>query len=256
MEIIKMKRRFFLIVVASLLIFSLILSSFGAPSQAAESVTVLRYTPTLGVKLIAEDDQLRDTGIIVLGLLPIPPPVGQTGVDLIATYKLMITLNGIPVKPDYLVIAVLNKTKVNILITTPPTPPARQFPSESLRTNLTDVSYDFVGKYRSTSYASGSMAGLYVLDIYYIGPITPSAINDYMVLVQAGMNVGSKTIWGEALTDLCILGWSMSSSNFAILLPDGSTLHVWDNPLGSFTSSDDAVLWQKHVLGVGFPSVP
>lgn len=143
-------------------------------------------------------------------------------------------MNGIPVQPDVTFMAVFKKEEVN--------PSEKQFSRENLMTDLTDVSEQFVMKYRTLIPGVGSF------DVYYVGPVNKEYVADYIVLFQAAMKVRNRWIYGTSLQDLCILGWSMDSRYWVTKLPDGSSHYGWANPLGPFTSYDEAVFWQRISL--------
>jgi len=209
-------------------------------------VTSARAMPVLEVKTIAEDDQVQKTGIIVFGITPpatVPMPDDKPvspGVDKLAQYKLLVTLNGVPVTST-IYCQVIEKDKVHPLKNP-------QFAQETVKTKVVDVSADFVCKVRT------GKQGVSVLDVYYLGPQTKEYIADYELIVAAQLKVGSTTIWGTDLQDICALGWAMSTNHLSITKPDGTHHDTWDNPLGPFVSCEEAAMWQRSVLfpgGVG-----
>jgi len=179
-------------------------------------------------------------------LVPWPKPI-QPGWDLLSQHKILATLNGVPTKPDYTLCEIVEKEKAKI----PPqsTKPSgkRQFADEMLKTTLTDVTNNFVCKFR------WAKPGVGVLDVYFIGPTVYNFIADHMLIVTIGYKVGKMTVWATDLQDICILGWSMGLEALAIaLFPDYKlsqgwyvdTYWSWDNPLGPFVSCDEAAAWQ------------
>jgi len=199
--------------------------------------------PLLDVRVIAEDDPTRNTGIMVLGILPpsvTPGSAGfQAGSDLIAHYKITMTYNGIPITPSGVMMQVLMKTVTN--------PSSKQFPAESLASELTDVSDKFVLIYRSAA------PGVGVLDVYYVGPLDKEYVANYMLVIVAFSRIGRSVVYGTDLQSLCVLGWSMDSTTGVITLPDGSKYYGWWNPLGAFTSCDEAAFVQRIWLGLPIP---
>jgi len=199
--------------------------------------------PLLDIKILAEDDPIRNTGIMVLGILPpgaTPGSAGyQTGSDLIARYKITIAYNGIPITPSGVFMQVLKKTVMN--------PSSKQFPKESLASELTDESDKFVLIYRPVAPGVGE------LDVYYIGPTDREYVAEYTLVIMAFFRIGRSTIYGTDLQSLCVLGWSMDSYTGVTTLPDGSQYYAWMNALGQFVSCDDAVLAQRIWLGLPIP---
>jgi len=226
---------------------------FGLPGIQSNFTSVLaalnasQVRPALSVETIAEDDPVRDTGMMVLGILPpgvTPGSAGfQQGRDLIAHYKITITYNGIPIAPAGIFMQV-----VEVIYANPPDDPtARQFPEESLISKLTDVSEEFVCKYRTVA------PGVGVLDVYYVGPLAKEYVANYVVVIGAFVRVGRSVVYGIDLQSLCILGWSMDSTTGVTTLPDGTKYYGWYNPLGAFTSCEEAVFWQRIWLGLSVP---
>lgn len=77
-------------------------SNFTSVLDALAALNRTKLVPSLDVLTIAEDDPIRNTGIMVLGILPTGHPTGpyyQQGTDLIARYRATISYNGIPVTP-------------------------------------------------------------------------------------------------------------------------------------------------------------
>lgn len=213
-------------------------------SSVLAALNASQAKPVLNVETVAEDDPERDTGIMALGILPTGVPLGpkyQPGTDLIAHYKATITYNGIPVQPTYLFLQVLKKTVH--------TPVSKQFPGETLASELTDVSADFVMMVRPGA------PGVEELDVYYVGPLDSEYVAEYTLVIACGLRVGTNIAWGISLQSLCILGWSMDPyATQSTVLPDGTRYYFWANPLGTFTSCDEAVLWQRMQLGLPIPS--
>lgn len=226
-------------------------SNFTSVLAALEALRTSQTKPVLVIDAVAEDDPIRNTGIMALGILPVgqaPGPYYQQGSDLIARYKITITYNGVPVHPNGFFMAVLKKTVAN-----PPNDPSfRQFPEESLVSELTDASSEFIVIYRPI------MPGIGEADVYYVGPGTRDDVANYMIVFNAFLTVGRNNIWGTGLQSLCMLGWSMDPYYPVAytVLPDGTTYRFWVNPLGAFVSCDEAVFWQRVKLGVAISQGP
>jgi hypothetical protein len=184
-----------------------------------------------------------------------PKPI-QPGWDLIANFKMLATLNGVPTKPDYLLCELVEKEKAKIPPQSTKSPSKRQFNDEQTKTTLQDVTSNFVCKFRTDK------PGVYVLDVYFVGPGIAKFIADHMLIVTAGYKVGKNTVWASDLQDICILGWSMGNEVLAIGLFGPYTMSTglyadtyfsWDNALGPFVSCDEAATWQLAWIVGGWP---
>jgi len=219
-------------------------SNFTSVLAALAALNATRTRPSLDLSTIAEDDPVRNTGIMALGILPAGQSPGayfQPGTDLIAHYKVTIAYNGVPVQPTYLVLQVIKKTVYN--------PSSKQFPDETLASELTDASSDFVMIIRTVS------PGVAELDVYYVGPLDGEHVADYTLVIVGILRIGTDIVYGTSLQSLCMLGWSMDPCYplASTVLPDGTTYRFWVNPLGTSISCDEAVLWQRIRLGLPVP---
>ncbi len=227
-------------VVASALIIVMVLATV----MPVMAVTVLRARadPTLEVTTIAEDDEKRQTGVIVFGLLPnlaLWTNKGyEIGTDKLAQYKILVTYNGVPVTFN-VECQFIKKEKLHPL-------QYKQFKEENLKTVLTDESRSFKCKLRT------GKAGIGVLDVYYIGTQEKQFIADYIMKVHVWTTFGTTVIHGTEIQDVCVLGWSMGTNHLAFSKPDGTTHDSWDDALGTFASCEEAALWQRDNLGLGF----
>jgi hypothetical protein len=180
----------------------------------------------------------------------------QPGWDLISQHKMLATLNGYPTKPDYLLCEVVEKEKAKIPPQGTKSLSKRQFADENIKTTLQDVTDNFVCKFHTIK------AGVYALDVYFVGPHVSNFIADHMLIVTVGYKVGRNTIWASDLQDICILGWSMGTNAMAIglfppyTLSQGYYLEIywsWDDALGKFVSCDEAAAWQLAWITGGWP---
>ncbi len=227
-----------------LLVFPLILSSQERPTIPTDGAGALSYVPALAVQMVASDDTARNTGVMVLGLYPAPggwPWSSQRGIDLIAHYDITVALNGVPISTDLVVLAVLKKDEAQ--------PVKKSFPTENLKTTLKDVSDKFICMVRWST-----LPGIGVMDVYYIGERKREWVDDYLLAFSAATKVGDKYVWGSNTQKLCVLGWSMGTKNLSLKLPAGDLLYTWEDPLGPFKSSVEAVLWQRFYLGLKIPN--
>lgn len=249
-------------------------------------VVVLRATPftygtsstTTGPKLevttIPQDDQVRETGVMILGIDPTDhaTPKDPLPYDLLSQHKLLVTYNGATVTWALGTAGVTVTCNVLEKDTVPPTVDPKtgtgqQFPHEELLTKLTDVSDKFVCKPRWKSPALGVVESSGVLDVYFVGPL-PSAqgvsgddvkvwIADYVLVVEATIAVGRTVVFGTDVQDICVLGWAVDpitgfpflvGTPFTITKPDGKPHYVWQNALGPWPGCDGLVLAELQVL--------
>jgi len=229
-------------VVASLLITAMLFASLVPAMAGWQGPTgiLAKVEPTLKVVTIPEDDEVRKTGVIVFGLQPHPgwnKPY-ENGTDKLAQYKIMVSFNGEPV--DFQVeCQFIKKEKLHPL-------QHRQYLQENLKTFLTDESASFDCKYRP------GKPGVGVLDVYYIGVQEKQFIADYVMVVQVWRTYGEQTVYGMEIQDVCVLGWAISNNWLRFTKPDGTEHDTWDDPLGPFASCEEAALWQRDNLGLGF----
>lgn len=226
-----MRKRYCLSAAGSVLILVVMLSSI-APAMASYPSSV-----TLEVTSIASDDQTRRTGIIVLGL---SKPGGwtlpyQPGSDFTAHYTFAVRLTGVPTNPTYVIVQVVMMNRV--------VPLTKQDSWENLKTVPVDKTANFVAK------ARWLCPGVGFLDVYYIGSVTKEQIGDYMLVITAGCKVGKVTIWGTTLQKICVLGFSMGSTYWSIF-SYGTFYYTWDDPVGPFSSCEEAAWAQRRALGV------
>jgi hypothetical protein len=210
----------------------------------AMAVTVLRARadPTLEVKTIAEDDELRQTGVIVFGLTPnkaLWNKPYENGTDKLAQYKILVSFNGVPVTFN-VECQFIKKEKMHPL-------QFKQMKEENLKTVLTDESRSFKCKLRP------GKAGVGVLDVYWVNAVQEKQfIADYIMKVHVWTTIGSTVVHGTEIQDVCVLGWAMSENHLVFTKPDGTAHDAWDDPLGPFASCEEAALWQRDNLGLGF----
>jgi hypothetical protein len=152
---------------------------------------------------------------------------------------------------------------------------------EILKTIVTDISSFFVCKLRP----SGE-AGVYVVDLYYIGPQTSEYVAENIVAFKVGLSpaaFGLKTgpwVWGLDIQDLCLLAWPLADPlqpiavagytpyQFTLMVQDpqkwphflAKPEHKWlisfPDPMDGFAGCDELTLWQKQLLGNPIPIAP
>lgn len=245
--------------VATLLILVIALSSY-TPAMAVSRITLVPY---LQVVTIPEDDQVRQTGVMSLG---VAPPTGSNGyhyVDSLSQHKLLITLNGLLVSTSGIVVTcnVVEKDKEALppSTTTGKAPlTKRQFPNENLRTTLIDVADFFVCKAR---WKPGGLS-VGVLDVYYIGADADTAfIADHILVVHVTYTVGRQVFYGTEIQDICVLGWSMNTVRSitkvyytadphtgAAVAHNSDTHDLVAQPLGLWDSCESLALYQRSYL--------
>lgn len=215
----------------------------------------LYANPTLTVVTIAQDDQLKNTGVMWFAVDQ--PTFMGTAVpafaahDLMSQFKIIVSYQGVPVTPTNFYCQVVEKDKVNPIKN-------QQAPWENLVTKVTDVSGLFVCKWRP------GKPGVGVLDVYYTGPMNAAHIADYVLVVGASFTVGHTVIYGTEAQDICILGWPTFNilapgpipnpmpttlPSYQITKPDGTTHWIYADALWGFVSCEDAALTEKALLG-------
>jgi len=228
---------------AALLILVVALSSF-TPALAVTRVVV---APFLQVVTIPEDDQVRQTGVMILGL------DGHPETDFLAQFKIIVTLNGVLVDADLVKIdcnviekdkeAVSNpKTTSKTVIT------YKQFDRENLRTKLLDVADQFRCKPKWKP--NGDSVG--VLDVYFTGPAVKEYIADHILVVEATYTLGRQVFKGAEIQDICLLGFAMGTTPIKVTKSNGDFHYIFPNPMGDYQSCEELALYQRYIIG-GFP---
>jgi hypothetical protein len=225
--------------IASLLIVAVLASSF-LPVFAVVPALRYRADPSLVVKTIAEDDELRQTGIILMADSMANFKGTPLASKLLAQFKVIVTYNGQPVKA-VLTCQIIEKDKYNPL-------KAKQGTWENLVTSVIETK-NFLCKYRE------GKTGVGVLDVYYTGSFSGQFIADYVVVVKANLAIGRTVVYGAEMQDVCVLGWPVNDvpPAWKITKPDGTRHWIWNDPLGPFVSCEDAALQQKDMLGIPIP---
>jgi hypothetical protein len=243
----KMNKRY-LPAIAAILIAMTCTTFLPVIAQVSTLPTLPTYiyaAPTLYVKTIAEDDQLRQTGIMWLAtdqsLYESFASTGYgmgggSGANLVSQYKILVSYNGVPVAPSSTYCQFVEKDKIEPMKN-------RQGPWETLATNPIDQSNLFVCKFR------WGKPGVGVVDVYYIGTGTPASIADYVFIVGVNYAVGRSTVYGTDMQDLCLLGWPVGYSwGTSTRFPYTKFFNI--NALGNWKSCEGVALSQLNALGV------
>jgi hypothetical protein len=209
--------------------------------------TRLVAQPTLRVTTIAEDDELRETGVMWMATTPTTFLAKNTPAqDLLAQFKILVSYNGVPTTPTSTYCEFVEKDKANPL-------KDQQFPAENLKT-VPKENPNFICKFR------WGKPGVGVIDVYYIGAALGQYIADYVLVVGASMAVGRTTVFGTEIQDICLLGWPTLQAEptpYIITKPDGTQHWVYADPLGlptlKWASCEDVALMQKDQLGIPIP---
>lgn len=220
----------------------------------------------LTVDLIAQEDQIRKKGIMIIcppeadcpdfieGRNVFPGPA--TWFDPHAEYKIHIQDDfGVNVDPDTLSCIVVEKDVCHV---PEDKVGGRQFNDEIEATELVNISTRFVCKYRSVK------AGVGILEIYFIGPRDKIFIGDHILKVQ----VSRDGVRGSQIHDICLLGFpnffrvnaasqsldgfglAGTSFAFSVKWPEAATpLAKFADALAPFASCKNAALWQREILG-------
>ena len=240
----KMNKRY-LPIIASIFILALTASSL-LPAYAALP-RMARAMPTLNVVTIAEDDETRNTGIILLAdtvaNFKAQPTTGWPQ-DLLAQFKVLVSYNGVPVAPTSFYCQVIEKDKYNVL-------KFKQGTWENLGTWSKDASSNFECKLR------WGKPGVGVIDVYFVGTAAPQMIADYVLVVSFDKTVGRSLVYGTEIQDICVLGWNEGDvAGQRVTKPDGNYHYVFQDSLGDFVSCEDAAMYQKHyVMNLPIPWV-
>jgi len=274
-----MNRKYLIPALASVLVLSMVLSSF-TPAMAQPPV----IAPKLDVVTIPQDDQVREKGIMILGLdtnqggsldgfvaaCEIPevagspdPHLDDPGVpncgfmDLLSQHKLVVSYNGQllywSIGTPALVVTcnVLEKDKVN------PVPdkfgdPTYQFPEENLKTKLIDVSDKFICKPRWKSPADmpGHEESVGVLDVYYVGPYEATMLADNILVVTVSLVIGRTIVVGTDMQDICVIGWGLGNRRLITLPNGGDVYQTWANAMGDYVSCEELTLVQRDAVGI------
>jgi hypothetical protein len=235
---------------AAFLILVMAVSSF-TPVMAVARITL---TPTLEVVTIPEDDQIRNTGVMLLGIAP--ETGGYLATDFLSQHKMSITLNGLPLVYSNAVVIACNVAEKDKhtnppWVTTGKSPTnERSFEREMLETELVDVAQFFVCKFRPKVDGYGVPWTIGVLDVYFTGPAPDRAfIADHILTVHVMYTVGRQVFYGTEIQDICLLGWSMTQPTATVTLPDngGVIYHITD-PLGDWASCEQLAVYQLYQL--------
>jgi hypothetical protein len=235
---------------AAFLILVMAVSSY-TPAMAVARITL---TPTLEVVTIPEDDQIRNTGVMLLGITP-PAEAGFLATDFLSQHKISITINGVPLVYSSAVVIACNVAEKDKIINPPwvttgksPTN-LRQFQREMVETSLVDVAQFFVCKFRPKVDGYGVPWTIGVLDVYFTGPAPDAAfIADHILTVHVMYTVGRQVFYGTEIQDICLLGWSMTEPAVTqTLLGNENFYHIAD-PLGNWASCEQLAVYQLYLL--------
>jgi hypothetical protein len=220
------------------------------------AVARITLTPTLEVVTIPEDDQIRNTGVMLLGITP--ETGGFLATDFLSQHKISITLNGLPLVYSSAVVIYCNVAEKDKFINPPwvttgksPTN-LRQFQREMVETQLVDVAQFFVCKFRP-KVVDGVPLTIGVLDVYFTGPAPdPAFIADHILTVHVMYTVGRQVFYGTEIQDICLLGWSMTEPTATQSLPNNNNeaiYHITD-PLGDWASCEQLAVYQLYQLAL------
>lgn len=223
----------------------------------------------LEVRLIPQDDQVRQKGIMIL--CPDESPCSETtrqlnskievsaDSDFIARYKVSFRANGVNIDPDQIICTVVLKEVCTVKVP--------QFNTEEEGTELINVSDKFICKYRQA--IPTNTPGVGVIDLYYIGATNPaSEIGDHVLRVEAKANRPpgppgppplTQQVTGSDISDLCVLGFPVCRDegisctddhffSFEVVDPSVETFIKSSDSLFPFASCEDAAVWQREVL--------
>jgi len=250
----KMNKRYLPVIAAVLIAITCTAFVPVFATEVPELPTAIFSAPTLSVVTIAQDDQVRETGVILFSDTMTNYKAGGNMIgegvpDLMAQFKILVSYNGLPVVPSSLYCQVVEKDKYNAI-------KDKQGPWENLETVPKEMSASFICKFR------WGKPGVGVLDVYYVGAGLPVNIADYILFVGADYAVGRSTVFGTDTQDICALGWPMLPTDPAssatlpdwkITKPDGTFHYIYADPMFGWKSCEDLAMYQHDLLGVPIP---
>jgi len=261
--------------------FMILLTVLGTTPGLSFAQTTLSFGPTLQVTTIPQDDQVREKGIMILGLdaaiglthgtgaLPefqcldpvayaaavkanggdptgIPPPCNAQ--DLMSEHKLLVTYNGLPMswhigstEPQPLVFCNFVEKDKVNVVPDPKTGDGKQGDWENLMTAMVDVSNDFVCKVHWKSPAPGVYESVGVLDVYFKGAFDAHFIADTILVVEATLTLGRTVIFGSDIQDICVLGWGIADGDATVPWTPNPSLPPTASP-GWYITKPDGTL--------------
>jgi len=142
---------------------------------------------------------------------------------------------------------------------------------ELIKTSLTDVSSFFTCKLRASV-----EPGVFVVDVYYLGPQTSEYVSDLIVMFKVELMPAATGLkvpaWGMDMQDLCILAWPFADpwrgglisptnsytpewQKFPHLIPKPEHKWIWSSPdpLDGYSNCAEAVMFQRWLMGATIP---
>jgi hypothetical protein len=274
----------------------LVMLAVAFPSAAAQVTSRDSYNMPLTIVTVAEDDQARQTGVMILcvthGLTfgtgsdtrALDPntclqetvqtgpsntisggPTWNPWISKWTDYKILILLpNGAkffwPVSQAFPTGLVLACEVIEKDTVEPKVPQASW---EILKKMVTDRSSDFVCKFRWKA-LGGFYWSVGVLDLYYTGPQRSEDVAPYILDIQAVFTDPTTKLvyYGAEMQDLCMLAWpfndpsDMQKRPFNLQKPEGLDLVRVPDPLDGFAGCQSATDFQRTLLGSYIPTAP
>jgi len=280
------------------MILVMVATAFPAASAAVTKAVSTKdpFNMPLTIVTIAEDDQVRNTGMMILcvthGLTfgtgsttraydpnTCKQEEVQTGVsnqisggaiwnpwiDKWADYKILVLLpNGAkffwPVSQPFPTGLVLACEVIEKDTVEPKVP---QGSWEILKKEVTDRSSDFICKFRWKA-LGGFYWSVGSMDLYYVGPQRSEDVAPYIVDLQATYTDPTTKLiyYGADMQDLCILAWPFNELTdwqkrpYNLQKPESLDLTRVPDSLDGFVSCEDATLFQRTLLGAYIPTAP
>jgi len=290
-----MDKKIVLPALAAFMILVMVATAFPAASAVVRGSQTNVFNLPLTIVTIAEDDEVRNKGIMILCVLGTLDPeddgeamrafdpdtcaavVNQytdvvyaaPWIDKWADYKVIVLLpNGAkffwPVSQAFPTGLVLTCEVIEKDTVEPKIPQASW---EVLKKMVVDVSGDFECKFRWKA-IGGFFWSVGVLDVYYTGVQNSEHVAPYILDIQAAYTdpVSRVVYYGAEMQDLCILAWPFTADPqdsgewqkwaFTLYKPEGRTVIRVPDPLDGFVSCEDATLFQRQLLQAYIPTAP
>jgi hypothetical protein len=279
-----LNKKIMLPTLAAFMILVMVATAFPAATAVVRGRQTNVFNLPLTIVTIAEDDETREKGIMILCVIHDVDFSGAaaeteadpraydpntcrdaTWLDKWADYKILLLLpNGAKffwpaneASPEGLTLSceVIEKDTVE--------PKLPQATWEVLKKMVVDRSSDFECKFRWKA-VGGFFWSVGVMDLYYTGPQRSEDVAPYIVDIQAEYEdpISRVKYYGAEMQDLCILAWPFNDPTewqkrpFNLQKPERVVLTRVPDALDGFVSCEDAVNLQRTLLGNYIPTAP
>jgi hypothetical protein len=275
----KMEKKIMLPALAAFMILVMVATAFPAASAVAVKAVAARDPVNLPLSIvtIAEDDEGRDTGIMILCVTHDltfgpdsntraydPNTCSDSGwLDKWASYKIIVLFADgekffwVPgtTPPFSMVPEFIEKDTVE--------PKVPAFAQETLKKEVTDLTASFAWRFR-WKYYGGFFWSVGDMDVYYTGVQHSEYVAPYIIDLQVSYTSPTTKLsyYGADIQDLCILAWPFNDPTdwqkrpFNLQKPERVDLTRVPDPLDGFAGCEDATLFQRSLLGSYIPTAP